>query len=218
MRVFDIGGGEGPERVTSRVLTVPNLLSFARLAILPVIYLDLVSGAHLRAFVLLAVFASSDWFDGYIARRFDQVSKLGKLLDPLSDRVLFVVVGVGFAVGDLLPWWAVLLLLGRDALVVVSGGIVLLRGGVRPEVTRLGKTATFGLLFALPAFLLASVVGAGPLEPQPLVQGVAWGAYWPSVVMYWLSGLIYTRRMFLPTHVLVAEREAAGEPVGDGGD
>lgn len=218
MRVFDIGGGEGPERVTSRVLTVPNLLSFARLAILPVIYLDLVSGAHLRAFVLLAVFASSDWFDGYIARRFDQVSKLGKLLDPLSDRVLFVVVGLGFAVGNLLPWWAVLLLLGRDALVVVSGGIVLLRGGVRPEVTRLGKAATFGLLFALPAFLLASVLGAGPPEPQPVVHGVAWGAYWPSVAMYWLSGLIYTRRMFLPTRVLVAEREAAGEPVGDGGD
>lgn len=217
MRLFDLGG-DGTELASNRILTVPNLLSFARLAILPVIYLDLVSGAHLRAFVLLAVFASSDWFDGYIARRFDQVSKLGKLLDPLSDRVLFVVVGLGFAVGNLLPWWAVLLLLGRDALVVVSGGIVLLRGGVRPEVTRLGKAATFGLLFALPAFLLASVLGAGPPEPQPVVHGVAWGAYWPSVAMYWLSGLIYTRRMFLPTRVLVAEREAAGEPVGDGGD
>jgi cardiolipin synthase (CMP-forming) len=176
MRVFDIGGGDGPERVTDRILTVPNLLSFARLAILPLIYLDLVSGAHLRAFVLLVVFASTDWFDGYIARRFDQVSKLGKLLDPLSDRVLFVVVGIGFAMGELLPWWAILLLLGRDLLVVASGGIVLLRGGIRPDVTRLGKAATFGLLFALPAFLLASVLGDGPLEPQPQVQAIAWAS------------------------------------------
>ena len=218
MRVFDIGGGDGPERVTNRILTVPNLLSLARLAILPIVFLDLVQGAHLRAFVLLVVFASTDWFDGYIARRFDQVTKLGKLLDPLSDRVLFVVVGVGFAMGDLLPWWAVLVLLARDALVGVSGGIVLLRGGARPEVTRLGKAATFGLMFALPAFLLASVLGQGTLEPQPLVHGVGWIAYWPSVVMYWLSGLIYTRRMFLPTHVLVAEREDAEARVVERGD
>jgi cardiolipin synthase (CMP-forming) len=218
MRVFDIGGGDGPERVTDRILTVPNLLSFARLAILPLIYLDLVSGAHLRAFVLLVVFASTDWFDGYIARRFDQVSKLGKLLDPLSDRVLFVVVGIGFAMGELLPWWAILLLLGRDVLVVASGGIVLLRGGIRPDVTRLGKAATFGLLFALPAFLLASVLGDGPLEPQPQVHAIAWIVYWPSLAMYWLSGLGYTRRMFLPTDVLVAEKEAAEQPAGDIGD
>jgi cardiolipin synthase (CMP-forming) len=218
MRVFDIGGGDGPDDVHERVLTVPNLLSFARLAILPVIYLDLVSGRHLRAFVLLAVFAATDWFDGYIARRFDQVTKLGKLLDPLSDRVLFVVVGIGFAVGGLLPWWAILALLGRDLVVVASGGIVLLRGGIRPDVTRLGKAATFGLMFALPAFLLASVLGEGPDDPQQLVQLVAWLTYWPSLVMYWISGLGYTRRMFLPREVLVAEREAAEEPIGGGGD
>lgn len=218
MRVFDIGGGDGPERVSSRVLTVPNLLSFARLAILPIVFLDLVQGAHLRAFVLLVVFTSTDWFDGYIARRFDQVTRLGKLLDPLSDRVLFVVVGLGFAMGDLLPWWAVLALLARDVLVVGSGGVVLLRGGIRPEVTRLGKAATFGLMFALPAFLLASVLGEGPLEPQPLVQAVAWIVYWPSLAMYWLSGLSYTRRMFLPSHVLVAEREATGAEVAEQGD
>lgn len=218
MRVFDIGGGDGPERVTGRVLTVPNLLSFARLAILPVVYLDLVSGAHLRAFVLLAVFTSTDWFDGYIARRFNQVSRLGKLLDPLSDRVLFVVVGLGFAMGDLLPWWAVLALLARDLLVVASGGIVLLRGGIRPEVTRLGKAATFGLMFALPAFLLASVLGEGPGDPQPVVQWIAWVAYWPSLAMYWISGLGYTRRMFRPTDALVAERERAEESVDADGD
>ena len=218
MRVFDIGGGDGPDHVSDRVLTVPNLLSFARLAILPVIYLDLVSGAHLRAFVLLVVFTATDWFDGYIARRFDQVSKLGKLLDPLSDRVLFVVVGIGFAVGDLLPWWAIIALLGRDLVTVGSGAVVLARGGTRPEVTRLGKAATFGLMFALPAFLLGSILGDGPNDPEPVVQWIAWAVYWPSLVMYWASGLGYARRMFLPRQVLVAEREAADEPTAPSGD
>lgn len=218
MRVFDIGGGDGPDNVTHRVLTVPNLLSFARLAILPVIYLDLVSGRHLHAFVLLAVFTTTDWFDGFIARRFDQVTRLGKLLDPLSDRVLFVVVGLGFAVGDLVPWWAVLALLARDLVVVGSGGIVLARGGSRPDVTRLGKAATFGLMFALPAFLLASVLGEGARDPQPAVQWIAWATYWPSLAMYWISGLGYTRRMFLPRELLVAERRAAEEPFGRAGD
>ena len=218
MRVFDIGGGDGPERVSDRILTVPNLLSFARLAILPVIFLDLVQGAHLRAFVLLVIFASTDWFDGYIARRFDQVTRLGKLLDPMSDRVLFIVVGAGFWLGELVPWWAVLALLVRDLLVIVSGGVVLLRGGVRPEVTRLGKAATFGLLIALPAFLLASVLGTGPLDPHPWVRLVGWLFYWPGIVLYWLAGLGYGRRMFLPTEVLVAEREAAEPPVDAHGD
>ena len=218
MRVFDIGARDTPQEATDRILTVPNALSLARLLVLPFIYLDLVDGRFLRAFVLLVVFATTDWFDGYIARRFDQVTKLGKLLDPLSDRVLFVVVGLGFALGDLLPWWAVLAVLARDVVVVGSGGIVLLRGGVRPEVTRLGKAATFGLMFALPAFLLASVLGDGPTAQQPRLELIAWLVFWPSLAMYWMSGLVYMRRMFLPTHVLVAEREAIEDRVEAHGD
>lgn len=218
MRVFDIGGTDGAEHVSSRVLTVPNLLSFARLAILPVVFVDLLGGRHLRAFVLLAVFTATDWFDGYVARRFDQVTRLGKLLDPLSDRVLFVVVGVGFVLGDLLPWWAVVALLVRDVVVVGSGGIVLLRGGTRPDVTRLGKAATFGLMFALPAFLLASVLGGGAQDPQAGVQVAAWVVYWPSLAMYWLSGLGYARRLWRPREALLAERREAEERVGGTGD
>lgn len=221
MRVFDVGGGDGPQRVGRQVLTVPNLLSFARLAILPLVLLDLIEGRHLRAFVLLAVFTSTDWFDGYLARRFDQVTELGKLLDPLSDRVLFVVVAVGLVLGDLLPWWAAVALLARDVVVVGSGGIVLLRGGTRPEVTRLGKTATFGLMFALPAFLLASVLGAGPEDPQPAIEVIAWASFWPSLAVYWISGLGYARRLWLPREVLEAERrrtEESEEQVSDNAD
>lgn len=195
MRVFDIGAKDGPQAVSDRVLTIPNLLSFARLAALPVIYLDLVSGRHLRGLVLLMIFAATDWFDGYVARRFDQISKLGKLLDPISDRVLFVVVGVAFVVADLLPLWALALLLVRDVAVLLVGGVLLARGVSPPEVTRLGKAATFGLMWAFPAFLIAAIVGDGPADPQPVLQAVAWIGYLVNTVLYYLAAIGYARTL-----------------------
>ncbi|MFA9428603.1 CDP-alcohol phosphatidyltransferase family protein [Egicoccus sp. AB-alg2] len=193
MRFYDLGGG-GEQRVASRrVLTVPNLLSFARLAILPVVYLDLVQGRLVRAFVLLVVFASTDWFDGYVARRFDQVTELGKLLDPISDRVLFVVVGVAFVVSGLLPLWAVLVLLVRDVLVGIAGVALVLRGAKPPDVTRLGKTATFGLMWALPTFLVAAIVGDGTQDPQPVLYAIAWVLFLVNAALYWLAAADYAR-------------------------
>jgi RIP metalloprotease RseP len=100
VRLFDYGAKDGEPVVTDRILTIPNVLSLARMAVLPFVYWDLVQGRHLRAFILLAVFATTDWFDGYLARKLDQTSKLGKLLDPISDRVLFVVVGIGMVVEE----------------------------------------------------------------------------------------------------------------------
>jgi cardiolipin synthase (CMP-forming) len=201
VRIFDIGTKDEPGAVTNRVLTVPNLLSFARLAVLPVIYLDLVDDRLLRAFVLLAVFAATDWLDGYIARRFDQVSRLGQLLDPISDRVLFVVVGIGFVVAGIVPLWVVLLLLARDLAVLLVGGVLLLRGRSHlPEVTRVGKAATFGLMWAFPTWLLAAVVGDGPSDPQPVLDALAWVTYLINIVLYYLAALGYART------VLRAER------------
>jgi cardiolipin synthase (CMP-forming) len=194
VRIFDIGTKDDPGEVTNRILTIPNLLSFARLAVLPIIYLDLVNDRLLRAFVLLAIFAATDWLDGYIARRFDQVSRLGQLLDPFSDRVLFLVVGIGFVLADIVPWWVVLLVLARDVAVLVIGGILLLvRGSALPEVTRLGKTATFGLMWAFPTWLLAAVVGDGPLDPQPVLSALAWITYLVNIVLYYLAAIGYAR-------------------------
>jgi cardiolipin synthase (CMP-forming) len=194
VRIFDIGTKDEPGEVTSRILTIPNLLSFARLAVLPIIYLDLVNDRFVRAFVLLAVFAATDWLDGYIARRFDQVSRLGALLDPISDRVLFVVVGIGFVVAEIVPLWVVLLLLVRDLAVMLVGGVLLLRGGTRlPEVTRLGKAATFGLMWAFPAWLLAAILGDGASDPQPVLDALAWGTYLINVVLYYLAAIGYAR-------------------------
>jgi cardiolipin synthase (CMP-forming) len=194
MRVFDIGAKEGQQAASDRILTVPNLLSLARIAVLPVVYVDLVGGRLLRALVLLLVFASTDWFDGYLARRFDQITKLGTLLDPISDRILFVVVGIGFVVADLLPLWAVLVLLIRDALVLGVGLLLMARGHAPPAVSRLGKTATFGLMFALPAFLLARVIGPGD-EPNQVLLVAAWVGFGVNAVLYWLAALGYVREL-----------------------
>lgn len=206
MRLYDLGGGDERRVASRRVLTVPNLISFARLAILPVVYLDLTSGRLLRAFVLLAVFTSSDWFDGYFARRLDQVTELGKLLDPISDRVLFVVVGVAFVVSGLLPLWVVLALVARDVLVAGAGLVLLARGAKPPDVTRLGKTATFGLMWALPMFLLAGIVGDGVDDPQPVLHVVAWVLLAINGVLYWVAAFDYAR--------IVRRRAAAVDATG----
>ena len=187
MRVFDIGGGDEPAVVSDRVLTVPNVLSLLRLAALPFVYLDLASGHHLRALIVLAVVAATDWFDGYIARRFDQVSRIGKLADPISDRLLVIIVGAGMVVGDLIPLWAILVLVARD-LVVLGGGLFLLTRRVTPPaVTRIGKSATFGLMTALPLFILASVVGDGAADPNEVTLLIAWALYGVSTALYYVA-------------------------------
>lgn len=194
-RFFDIGGGDEPRAASTRVWTVPNALSFARLLVLPLIVVDLLGERFLRALIVLAIFAATDWLDGYVARRFDQVTRLGQLLDPISDRALFLIVGVGFVVSDLLPLWALLVLLVRDVVIMSGGGILLLRGRRPPEVTRLGKTATFVLMFALPLFLGAAVIGDGATAPEPILHATAWVGYAVGAVMYWLSLVGYGRAM-----------------------
>lgn len=202
MRVFDIGARNGQAEASDRILTVPNLLSLARIAVLPVVYLDLVNGRFVRAFVLLVVFASTDWFDGYVARRFDQITKLGTLLDPISDRILFVVVGVGFVVADLLPLWALVVLLVRDVGVLLVGGVLLLGGARPPAVTRIGKVATFGLMTAFPLLLFAAIVGDGAAVPQPMLQGLAWFTYLVNTALYYVAAGQYAWE--------VSRRDAAG--------
>lgn len=207
MRIYDIGGKDGPEVVSDRVFTAANVLSFVRLLALPVIYLDLVRGpdTHWRAFVLLVVFVWTDWIDGYVARRFDQVTKVGKLLDPIADRLLVIVVGLGMVQADLIPLWVVVVLLARDLIVLVGGVLLVRRGVTPPAVTRIGKTATFGLMFALPAFILASVLGDGPTDPQPVVQWIAWITLIVNTVLYYVAAGQYAR-------VVLRTSEADGDP------
>ena len=146
-----------------RILTVPNLISALRLACVPW-FLWLLFGAEDRwgAALLWGALGATDWVDGWWARRFNSVSNVGKLLDPITDRGVLLA-GV-FAVGfdGSVPWWLVALTLAREGLVAIVG-LVLLSLGAKPiDVTWWGKCATFGLYFCFPLLLAgASDIGSG---------------------------------------------------------
>jgi cardiolipin synthase (CMP-forming) len=193
MRLFDIGATDDPAPITSRVVTVPNAISLTRILALPLLYLDLATGRLGRALLLVVVFSATDWLDGYLARRLGQVSRIGQLLDPVADRLLFAAVGIGSIVGGLLPWWVVAAILVRDAAVLVVGAALLGSGSGVPPVTRLGKAATFGLMAAFPLLITAALAGGGPGAPQPAIARLAWTVLIVSLVLYWAAAVDYAR-------------------------
>ncbi len=171
------------------MLTVPNVLSLLRLAGVP-LFLWLLLGPQqdLLAMVLLAVSGATDWLDGKLARWLDQSSKLGALLDPAVDRLYTLATLAAFGLRDIVPWWVVGVLVGRD--VVLAACLPVLRHhGYGPfEVHYLGKAATLNLLYAFPLLLLAEAV-TGTLGDvvRPLAYAfTAWGAalYVWSAVLY----------------------------------
>ncbi|MEU6020263.1 CDP-alcohol phosphatidyltransferase family protein [Micromonospora sp. NPDC048871] len=171
-----------------RVLTVPNLISFARLLGVPLfLYLFLVARADVAAIVVLAVGGTSDWVDGWIARRLRQVSRLGELLDPLADRLYILAILVAFTVRDVVPWQFTAALLARELLLLVSLGVLRRHGYGPPPVHYVGKTATFLLLAAFPILLLAATVSATTAVAGP----VGWGLAWWGLVLYWVAGAFY---------------------------
>ena len=176
------------EGVSSRVLTVPNALSVVRLLGVPV-FLWLVLGpeADGLAILVLAVAGFTDWLDGRIARRWNQASRLGQLLDPAADRLYIICTLIGLTVRDVIPLWLPLAILARD--VLLAGLLPLLRrAGYGPlPVHFLGKAATFNLLYAFPLLLLGD--GSGPLATVADVFGWAFAGW--GTALYWWAGVLY---------------------------
>ena len=193
MRVFDIGGPDVPRPASDRVFTVPNLLSLARILILPLVLADLMSGRLMRALVVMVLIGASDWFDGYLARVLDQRTRLGAVLDPIGDRAVFVVVGTGLVLGDLLPLWVLAVLLAREVGVLLVGGALLLRGASIPETSRLGKVATSGLMLSITGLLAAAAFGDGPGAPVAWLQLVAWAGLAINLGLTYVSTVGYAR-------------------------
>src|SRR5256885_5136665 len=130
-------------QVSRRVLTVPNLISFARLAGVPLfLYLFLGPHAYAAAVVVLALGGTSDWVDGYLARRLRQVSRLGQLLDPLADRLYILATLVAFTVGRVVPWWFTAPPLLREPVLIGSLAAPRRHGYGPPPGPHLGKAAT----------------------------------------------------------------------------
>ncbi|MDA2983631.1 MAG: CDP-alcohol phosphatidyltransferase family protein [Actinomycetota bacterium] len=198
MRVFDIGGPESPREASDRVLTIPNALSLARIAVLPLVLLDLLEGRFGRALVLMLLIGASDWFDGYLARVLDQRTRLGAVLDPIGDRAVFVVVGVGLVLADLLPLWVLVVLLARELAVLVVGLVLLLAGRSIPETSRLGKVATSGLMLSITGLVAAAAFGDGAADPLGWLQVIAWGGLAINLALTYLATLGYARAALRP--------------------
>jgi len=175
------------EQVSDRVLTVPNLISFARLALVPAFAVLILRHQDVWALGVLAVSGASDWLDGLIARRFHQVSRLGQLLDPAADRLFILVTLLGLAWREVVPLWLVIILVGRDAL--LAGLLpVLARHGYGPlPVHFAGKAGTFALLYAFPLLLLAERSGA----IGTIASALGWAFAWWGVGLYWFAALLY---------------------------
>lgn len=179
--------GDDPE---ARIVTVPNLLSLLRLLGIPLfLWLVLVERADAWAFVVLVVAGATDWLDGYLARRLDQRTRLGVLLDPLVDRLYIVATVLGLAIRGIIPWWLVAVLLARDLLLLGLLPRLRRQGRVALPVTYVGKAATFALLWGFPLLLLGTVPAIGDGARAFGWAFAAWGT-----ALYWWAGLRYVQQ------------------------
>ncbi|MDT5171398.1 MAG: hypothetical protein QOD02_4743 [Mycobacterium sp.] len=172
-----------------RFLTVPNLLSGIRLALIPVfVYLLLFAHADAWAVAILMFSGASDWADGKIARLLDQSSRLGAYLDPAVDRLYMLTTPIAFGLRGIVPWWIIAVLLARDLLLAAEMPLLRTRGITALPVVYVGKAATFALMSAFPLILLGQ-----------------WDALWSRVVLAcgW-AFLIWGLYMYLWSFVVYA--------------
>lgn len=181
----------GRQVVSRRVFTLANLVSLVRLAGVPLFaYLVLVAREDLAALVVLAVGASTDWVDGQLARRMNQVTRLGQILDPVTDRAYIVVTVLALTVREVVPWQLTLVLVARELALAASVPLLWYHGLTTLQVHYLGKTATFVLMFSFPVLLFATLGGWEAAVGRPVGWALAlWGAalYWYAGVLYWIQ-------------------------------
>jgi cardiolipin synthase len=196
-------------RDDARVWTVPNALSFLRLLGVP-LFLWLVLGPEADGWALGVLMLSgvTDYLDGYLARRLDQASRLGQILDPVADRLYILAVVVGLAVRDIIPWWVALILPARDAFLWCLVPFLRTRGYSALPVHFLGKAATFNLLYAFPLLFIGD--GNGTIATLGKMFGWAF-AIW-GIGLYWWAGLLYAWQV----RKLLADRDRRAPDLGTG--
>jgi cardiolipin synthase len=177
--------------VEDRVLTIPNGISAARLAGVPV-FLWLVLGLRTAAgddwaVGVLILSAASDWLDGKIARALNQASRLGQVLDPAADRLYIAATIVALAVRGIIPWWLVAVLALRELTVGAALTVLRRRAGFGTlQVSLVGKGATLCLLYAFPLLFLGDHPGTG----GTVARVIGWAfAVWGTVLYWWAASL-----------------------------
>lgn len=176
-----------PPEVSNRIITIPNLISVARLGAIPLFLWLVWVREDLWALLVLVVAVSTDFVDGLVARRLGQVSKLGQFLDPLADRLFIAAVVVALAMREVIPLWLLALVMGRDALLGIGALVFGRYGAGLLPVKWMGKWATFALLLSLPLFLVGELVDQLALYVTPF----AWAVALAGTVLYWWVGFVY---------------------------
>ncbi len=179
---------DGSEAGLDRILTAPNLITLVRLLCIPV-FLWLLFGLHRQtaSAILLAALGATDWIDGFVARRYHQVSTLGKVLDPTADRLLVGTAVISVMVYGAVPLWFGLVTIAREVLVSAMVVLLAVLGAARIDVLWVGKAGTFGLMFAYPAFLL----GDGTASWQEPVRFIAWVTGLTGLAFAWWAAASY---------------------------
>lgn len=173
---------------SSAVLTIPNVISAARIAAIPLFcWLTARPDTRLAGIALFAIVVGTDWLDGYVARRLAQVSELGRILDPVADRLAIAAGILTFAIVGIFPFWAALLVLVRDVAVLLGGATLLWSRNLRVDVRGIGKVATFSLMLAITWIAWGNA--GGPLGDVLLAAG--WLAFAIGIVEYYVATGIY---------------------------
>lgn len=172
--------------------TLPNILSTLRLLLVPVFFLLILGHQDALAVLVMAVASITDYLDGYLARKLNQVTRLGQLLDPAADRLYILAALVGLVLVGYVPVWFAVILIVRDVMLMATYPLLSQRGFGPLPVHRLGKAGTFALLYALPLLLIARAL----VQVEYFIIPLAWAfASW-GVFLYWWAGVLYLRQLF----------------------
>ena len=181
---------------------MPNALSFFRILLVPIFVWLLATSHTYWAIGILAFSSITDYLDGYLARKWDQQTRLGQLLDPLADRLYIFATLLGMALAGFIPAWLFWVVLAREIVLIPTMPLLASRGYGPLPVHFLGKAGTFCLLYAFPLLLIAKV-----FEPiQLFVLPLAWAfAIW-GVGLYWWSAVLYYQQVFSVIKAVPANR------------
>ncbi len=172
----------------SAVLTLPNALSFSRILLIPAFgWLIVHPGTEALGIALFGLVSATDWVDGWIARRTGRVSELGKVLDPVADRLAIGGGLLALVLRGAFPVWAAALVAARDAVLLAAGAVLLARWGLRIEIRWLGKVATFTLMLAIPAIAW----GALGLPLAAAATALGWTGFAVGVVESYAAAVLY---------------------------
>lgn len=182
----------GERRGGSSWLNVPNVISIVRLIVLVpvVIWLMSMPEHRIAATVMLAVFGATDWIDGFWARRFGQVTRVGEILDPVADRLGIAIICIAMAWFDILPMWMLFVIVLTDLFLGIVGAIRL-DATSTSHVSWLGKVRTALIMTGLPLLLLST---ATQLQDTPLHQ-VATFLLSAGVLLHLAAGVDYAVRL-----------------------